>query len=489
METIVLVPAGTCVLIGIGAPAFGGAGGPAQEWAAGTPGGPNCFGLQFLPLSDYINQQPIGDAALLYGPRGGGGNAGAVAAALDRGPYPAPFTGMTTLYNGLDLLNYGDPVPLRAALAALDGEVYASARTVLLEDGLYLRDAVLGRMRQAAFAGGAGPLAALTSGGPQAAMLSGPEASESGHDAENVLAYTEQPREPRFPVKAVPVQAAALASPTVLWAQGVGGWGRFEGAGDAAGVHRDLRGFFAGLDRTLASNWLAGAAAGYTNSSVNIVNPASSADIDTAYLADYTALALGRFNLRGAAAASFSTIDAGRNMAFANFTDFEGARYRAATAQVFGELGYGMALGRIAAEPFAGLAFVYLHSGSFAESGGSGIAALSGSAANDSVGYTTLGVRAAADDRLANDMVLTPRASAAWQHVVGPLTPAAALAFEMNGATFTSGGVPLARDAALVQAGFDLHLGGQMTVGVSYFGALAARVQDNAVSSDLTWRF
>lgn len=171
METIVLVPAGSCMLVGKGAPAFGGSGGAAQEWAAGTPSGANCFGLQYLPASDYVNQQPIGAAALLYGPNAGGGNAGAVAAALDRGPYPAPFTGMTGIYNSLDLLNFGNPAPLQAALVQLDGEIHASAQTVMLGDSLYLREAVLGRLRQSSFMGSAGPMAALGSGGPALAYV------------------------------------------------------------------------------------------------------------------------------------------------------------------------------------------------------------------------------------------------------------------------------------------------------------------------------
>jgi hypothetical protein len=88
MITIVTVPSGSCVLVAQGAaiPGFG-SGGTAQAYAAGTPSGPNCQGLQFLPASDYINQQAIGAFALAYQPRAGSGNAGAVAAALDRGPY------------------------------------------------------------------------------------------------------------------------------------------------------------------------------------------------------------------------------------------------------------------------------------------------------------------------------------------------------------------------------------------------------------------
>ncbi len=214
METIVLVPAGSCVLVGKGAPAFGGSGGAAQEWAAGTPSGANCFGLQYLPASDYVNQQPIGAAALLYGPNAGGGNAGPVAAALDRGPYPAPFTGMTGIYNGLDLLNFGNPAPLQAALVQLDGEIHASAQTVMLGDSLYLREAVLGRLRQSSFMGSAGPMAALGSGGPALAYVGDAGSPDSQSSSNSALSYADE-RAVAFPIKAPP--PSLPASETVFW--------------------------------------------------------------------------------------------------------------------------------------------------------------------------------------------------------------------------------------------------------------------------------
>ena len=146
--TIVTVPAGSCVLVAFGAPAFGGSGGPAQEWAAGIPTDPtNCNGVNFLPLEDYINQQAIGAFALLYAPRAGSGNAGAVAAALDKGPYPSPFTDMDLIYKSLDLLNFGDPGPLRAALVQLDGEIYAEFSSVAIGAGQLFLGALRQRMR------------------------------------------------------------------------------------------------------------------------------------------------------------------------------------------------------------------------------------------------------------------------------------------------------------------------------------------------------
>lgn len=484
MQAIVLVPAGSCVLVGQGAPAFGGRGGPAQEFFAGTPTGANCAGMPPLPLSDYVNQQPIAAQALFYQPLAGGGNAGAVAGALDRGPYPAPFTAMDLMYKSLDLLNFGDPAPLRSALTQLDGEVYASARTVLLSDSVYVREAVLGRLRQSSFMGSVGPMAALSAGGPALAYAN--SSDQELFAADLALSYADR-RQTAFPIKAPP--AAPPSPDTVFWAQGIGAWGRFDGDSNAANVSRNLAGGFAGVDRRFAPNWIAGLAAGYTNSFLSIGNPSSSADINTGYLAGYVGANFGPWNLRGAAAGSFSFLGASRSIIFPGFADSAASQYDATTAQVFGEVGYGIAFGPIAAEPFAGLAFVNLHTTSFNETGGGGAAALSGSAGTNDVGYSTLGARAATDWLLANGMVLTPHASAAWQHAFGPITPTAALAFETNGAPFTVSGVPLATDAALVQAGFDLHVNTRVTLGLYYFGELAGHVQDSAVQGNFRWRF
>jgi uncharacterized protein with beta-barrel porin domain len=47
----------------------------------------------------------------------------------------------------------------------------------------------------------------------------------------------------------------------------------------------------------------------------------------------------------------------------------------------------------------------------------------------------------------------------------------------------------MARDAALVEAGFDVRIAPPVTLGLGYSGELAGRVQDNAVKGKLLWRF
>jgi fibronectin-binding autotransporter adhesin len=146
-----------------------------------------------------------------------------------------------------------------------------------------------------------------------------------------------------------------------------------------------------------------------------------------------------------------------------------------------------MAFNRVAVEPLAGLAYVHLRDGSFLESGG--IAALSGASAKDNIGYSWLGVRAASAVPLANGTVLVPRATLQWQHAFGDVTPNTALAFQATGTAFTVAGIPIARDAALVEAGFDWRFSPQARLGAFYQGELAAHAQTHAVKGAFTWGF
>jgi outer membrane autotransporter protein len=267
---------------------------------------------------------------------------------------------------------------------------------------------------------------------------------------ESALAYAD--KKSGFPIKAPPLAPPNPTPDLTFWAQGVGAWGKINGDGNAADVSRNLGGFFAGFDRGFGDTWRAGLAAGYTNSSVSLSARASSANIDTAYLAAYAGTSFWAWNFRSGATFAWNTIGTSRAIAFSGFSEQATTRYGAGESQVFGELGYGMTFGTVAAEPFAGLAWVHLDTASFTETGG--VSALAGTGNKDDVGYSTLGARAATYYVLPNGMALIPRTSVAWQHAFGTVTPSAALSFQSTGAAFGIWGVPIARDAALVEGGW-----------------------------------
>ena len=217
--------------------------------------------------------------------------------------------------------------------------------------------------------------------------------------------------------------------------------------------------------------------------------PARAAPASTACSSAPTrAASVGAFNVRGGGSYSLDSIDTSRAIVFPGFTDKASARFHGNVGQVFGEVGYGMAFGSVAVEPLAGLAYVHVRDGSFLESGG--VAALSGSSANENTGYSFVGVRAATAMPLANGTVLDPARHAAvaarLRRCDARLT---ALAFQGTGAGFSVAGIPIARDTALVEAGFDWRFAPQAKLGAFYQGELAAHAQTHAVKGAFTWDF
>jgi outer membrane autotransporter protein len=392
--------------------------------------------------------------------------AGAVDVALQAGNQLATF----------DALFKVATAQLPLALDTLSGEVHASTAGVLVDESLYVRSAVLGRLRQASY-GGDAAMAVLSTGGPQLAL-----ANEADDALTTLLAYGAKSP---LPTKAPPLTAPAPSRDIAFWSQGFGAWGKFNGDGNAATVRRDLAGFFTGVDARFG-DWRGGFAAGYTSSRNNL-DGRGAANVESGHLAAYGGWGFGAFRLRGGAAYAWHTIDTSRTVALPGLFDTPTGHYDGGTGQIFGEAGYGLAFGKVAVEPFAGAAFVRLRTDPFDERGG--VAALRVAANAFEVGSSTLGVRAASMIPLWWDMMLVPRVSVAWQHAFDDVTPAATLAFQGAGAPFLIAGVPIARDSLLSEAGLDLAISRNTTVGLSYVGQLARNVHDHAAKGKFTWKF
>jgi outer membrane autotransporter protein len=401
-------------------------------------------------------------------------NQRAVAGALDAGPFGAL---------GQAILPLSVPQALQA-FDALSGEIHGSLQTSLIDDSRYIRNAILGRLRTAGYAGAGGGMAPLAFGGPEMTTNGAQAAIAEAAPDTQASAYGMVTKAPVY--KAPPSYDPDLT----FWAQGYGAWGRYDGDGNAARMDRSAGGAFVGVDRRFGDIWRLGFAAGYSRSDISVDARASSADVDTFHAAVYAGAAVGPWSLRTGAAFAWHDIDTSRAIVFPGFFDTAQASYHGSTSQVFGEVGYGMAFGQVAVEPFAGMAYVHLETNGFSEIGGiGGSAALTGSGNSEDVGFSSLGVRFATSVMLGNGMMVIPRASVAWQHAFGDVTPSAVLAFESTGVAFDIHGVPLARDSALVEAGFDVKIAPKITLGIAYTGELASAVQDHAVKGKFTWAF
>lgn len=342
-----------------------------------------------------------------------------------------------------------DASQLPAAMSALSGEAYASQRSVLIGDSIYGRQAILGRVRQGIYAGQAGPVGTLAQGGPTISAT--PDAAGTG----------------------------------TVWGQAFGAWTELDGV--AAAVSESIGGIITGGD-ALIGNWLVGAAIGYSQSDADVDDLASALSTDSLLVALYAGTDAGPWNLRLGASYAFNQIDSRRTIAYPGYTDQASAEYDGGTAQAFAEVGYGIAVRDFAVEPFAGLAWVNLDTDGFTESGAA--AGLIASSGSSSVGYSTLGVRAATAMALSGDMALEPYVSVAWQYAFGDVTPSARMAFaSAPGASFTVGGMPLAENVALVDVGADLLLSPTARLGLSYMGQFGDDARSNSLQANLSLRF
>lgn len=358
----------------------------------------------------------------------------------------------------------------RNAFDQLSGEAHASAKTALIEDGGFIRDAAADRIRAAFGAVGGSQATVLAYAEPANAGAAGPFASLD------------------------PGATAAIAVPATtdrfaLWGQGFGGWSNTGGDGNAARLSSSTGGFLVGGDAPVFETWRLGLMAGYSRTDFDVEDRSSSGASDNYHLGVYGGtdwnVMGGSLGFRTGASYTWHDISTNRSVVFPGFSDSLKGDYRAGTAQAFAELGYGIRAGNVGFEPFANLAYVNLHTDAFAEKGGA--AALQSTASNTGVTFTTLGLHASSDLAL-GDTVATLRGMLGWRHAFVDTTPLSTFAFA-GGAPFTIAGAPIARDAAVVEAGLDFNLTPAATLGVSYGGQFGSGLSDQSVRADFNWKF
>lgn len=350
----------------------------------------------------------------------------------------------------------------RAAFNALSGEIGASAKGVLVNDSQFIRNAVFERLVTAN--------AAAPSGMSVAPL--GYAAPTKSQKADNVP----------YPVKAEPLAVVAPAS--AIWAQGFGSWGSTDGNGNAASLDRNTGGFFIGAD-TLVGDWRLGVLGGYSQTSFDVDARASSGESDNIHAGIYAGTNWGAINFRAGAAYTWNDISTSRYVGIPTPQLLE-ADYDAGTAQVFGELDYGLAWGSVDFEPFAGLAYVNLHTDSFSETGGP--AALTSPTDSTDATYTTLGLRASTTFETGS-FITTLRGMLGWRHAFGDVTPTSAYQFAAGGSPFTVEGLPIAEDALVMDVGLDMALTETASLGVFYSAQLGDSAQDQSVRGSLNWKF
>jgi outer membrane autotransporter protein len=336
----------------------------------------------------------------------------------------------------LGLSNTDAPV----ALNLLSGEIYASARTVLLEDSRFPREAAMDRLR----------------------IALGGVAVNDGAQIED-----------------------RISESSGLWGQGFGSWSRWSGNGNASAMDRATGGFLMGGDALVWDNVHLGVLGGYSRSSFTVGDLSSAGTADSYTLGAYGGGKWDALTLSGGLAHGWHSLDLTRSVAFAGVSDDLSVPYSARTLQAWGEAAYGFELGGARLEPFANLAHVSLTTNGFTEAGGA--TALTSAADVVDATFTTLGLRAETDVAL-GDTNVTLHGAIGWRHAFAG-APSSQLAFASGGNPFTVAGVPLAQDSVVLDAGFNLDLTDSATLGLAYGGQFGSGDQHHSASFSLNVRF
>ncbi|HUI21637.1 MAG TPA: autotransporter outer membrane beta-barrel domain-containing protein [Methylocella sp.] len=438
METIVQLPAGTCLLIGPTNPLYGQQGGAVQEFLIGkSQGGAGCGPVpQFIPTSSYINGQPIGAYALAYAPRAGGGNTGAVASALDHATPPPLFSDMDGVYNALDVLNFGDPTPLRLALAQLDGEIYADLPSVTIGVGQMFLDAL--------------------------------------HDQTHLARSFTGPL------------ANGVFRP---WVSSFGGGGALFGNGNTHGIGFGGGGITAGADYRFTPDLQAGIAAAYLHSAFNTSAFAGSGGLDSFAVGSYAGYAAGLWYIDGALGYSYNSAGVNRSIDFPGVTRAAVANPVANAFLSNAETGYHFLLDdRTKATPFASFEGIVAEQNSFAE-GGAGAINLNVNSHNAALALSTLGLELTYDLPLGLAAPLGFSARAGWAHDFADVNRSITASLQGTpDASFTVNGARWPQNAAAVGARFSLPLQA-VNLFVRYDGVLASNASIHTATAGLVIDF
>lgn len=377
-----------------------------------------------------------------FGSIGATRNQRAVGRALDSLPDGHP------VWNAI-ALSSGDEEMARQSFDSLSGEIHASVKTVLIEDSAHARNAANDRIR-AGFAAVGASMAPVLAYGSKGPALASPSASHG------------------------------LAA----WSQAFGSWGAADGNGNAASLDYGAGGLFIGADAMLA-NWRIGLMAGHSRTTFDTDALNASGSAQTYHLGLYGGTQWGNLGFRSGLVHSWHDLETKRTAIMGASVDHSKADYSAGTLQAFGELGFGIDTAIADIEAFANVAHASLRVGRFMEDGGA--SALSASSSNTDTTFTTLGLRASIGLAVGN-INATARGMMGWRHAFGDITPLSTHAFDAGDA-FTVAGVPIAENAAVLEAGLDINLSEATSLAVDYQGQFAAGSREQAFNAHLSFEF
>ncbi|WP_166221977.1 autotransporter outer membrane beta-barrel domain-containing protein [Pseudomonas atagonensis] len=278
-----------------------------------------------------------------------------------------------------------------------------------------------------------------------------------------------------------PRQAAGDHKSGRVWVQGLGHGGKVDRDFDSTLKHA-TQGLVLGADWRLDEQWHLGLLAGKSQTSLDARQ--YDGDLDSWHLGAYAVRQEGPLAWRLGATYSSHDGSSKRRVAFNGFKDRLEGDYNASTQQAFAEVGFNLGRHNATLEPFASLGYQRYQRDSYKEKGGDAALKVHGQTRDNL--SSTFGVRTAKINRLNNGMSLTPRFSAGWKHTFGELDSDTRQQLVKGGKRFEVAGAALDRNSLTVDAGLDLGLSANHTLGVGLTGEMGTDSRNHGVMGQ--WR-
>ncbi|GAB2575428.1 autotransporter-associated beta strand repeat-containing protein [Dyella jejuensis] len=342
---------------------------------------------------------------------------------------------------GVEALAFGNNVfdailpmavaPARNAFTELSGDNLASTRTAIVDDSRFVRDAINSHL--------------------QGVQGSG-DVSQSDNDGS-------------------------------IWTSAWGHGGDHDSDGNAARMSDTGSGLLVGADRNLDA-WRLGAVAGTGELSNNSTYGAADAHSTDTVFGLYTGYNVDAWQFQGGVAHSWYQTHSHRQIDLAGVSGTDDASYANGVTQAYADGGYQFTFSQSSLTPYVDLARVWMHQASINEVGGP--SALDVQANGTSVNYGTLGWRG----MFSPTPGLQLHANVGYQHAWGDLESIDTQSFASGGTdSFSVAGLPVSRNAGLVDFGMRFALGKNVSVDASYHGQFARDMKDEGARMSLNVQF
>ncbi|MFJ2685413.1 autotransporter domain-containing protein [Pseudomonas sp. NPDC087342] len=265
-----------------------------------------------------------------------------------------------------------------------------------------------------------------------------------------------------------------------VWLQALGHGGKLDR--DVEPLQHSTKGLLIGADWSLDEEWRLGLMGGTSRTQLD--SKEFDGNLDSWHLGAYALRQNGPMSLRLGATYSSHDGNTARRVAFTGFSDRPKGSYDASTQQAFAEVGYNLGRANISIEPFASLGYQRYQRDGYTEKGGAAALKVQDQTQNNM--NSTVGLRLAKVDTLDNGMRLTPRFSAGWKHTYGDVYTHTRQRLVTGGSNYNVYGVELDRNSLLVDAGLDLGVSANHTVGVGLNGEIGSDSRNHGVMGQ--WR-